>query len=77
MEPQPSDSDAARRVCTWCEQPARAWGEDGSLSCGQGQGDGLPPHNHLGVLYTPFTLARPPEELLPPVVVSVPAADDE
>ena len=44
-------------TCSWCDKPATATGADGTRSCGQGQGDGLTPHNTTGVLYSP--IARP------------------
>lgn len=41
------------RSCTWCDKPAESLGEDGTASCGQGQGDGLPDHQNIGVTYHP------------------------
>lgn len=41
-------------TCSWCDKPAISAGEDGTFSCGQGQGDGLGSHDNVGVLYTPL-----------------------
>ncbi len=41
-------------LCSWCDRPAAAKGDDGTLSCGQGQGDGLEPHDNVGVQYMPL-----------------------
>lgn len=40
--------------CSWCDKPATARGNDGTYSCGQGQGDGLEPHNTIRVPYIPM-----------------------
>jgi hypothetical protein len=40
--------------CSWCDKPAKLRGEDGTYSCGQGQGDGLEPHDNLNVVYMPL-----------------------
>lgn len=42
--------------CSWCGKRAIARGEDGTYSCGQGQGDGLESHDNVGVVYTPLSL---------------------
>ena len=39
-------------TCSWCDNPAVARGDDGTLSCAQGQGDRLEHHCNMGVKYT-------------------------
>lgn len=41
-------------TCSWCDELATAKGEDGTYSCGSGQGDGKPHHVNMKVTYTPL-----------------------